>query len=165
MVFSSVDGCIEHIGTGDVPDDILKLEAHEIIDLDQNIVLPGLHDAHTHALYTGESSNYLDLINCASIEELQQRLHVYSVSNPHLQWIIGFGWEQDALSESGLYPSKYDLDQVVSDRPVLLYRACWHIAVVNSKALEFSKFDLSKISKRCVDTDTNGLTGILREDV
>lgn len=33
---------------------------------------------------------------------------------------------------------RHDIDEVVPDRPVFLYRACWHIGVANTKALEIA---------------------------
>jgi predicted amidohydrolase YtcJ len=39
------------------------------------------------------------------------------------------------MSSSGAYPSRADLDSLVSDRPVLLFRNCHHIAVCNTLAL------------------------------
>lgn len=36
----------------------------------------------------------------------------------------------------GRYPNSQDIDQILTDRPVFLYRNCHHIAVMNSKALQ-----------------------------
>jgi predicted amidohydrolase YtcJ len=41
----------------------------------------------------------------------------------------------------GRYPTKEDIDVIVPDRPVFLYRNCHHIAVVNSKGLQELKID------------------------
>jgi predicted amidohydrolase YtcJ len=62
------------------------------------------------------------------------------------------------------YPTRYDIDEVVSDRPVFLWRACWHIGVANSSALRLSNVDLTQTSFEVeggsVDTDENGPTGV-----
>ena len=63
-------------------------------------------------------------------------------------------------------PNRYDLDQVDSERPVVAVRACGHVWVVNSRALE--RIDLTQVSKiegGLVDRDQNGCVfGIFREN-
>lgn len=58
---------------------------------------------------------------------------------------------------------------MIKDRPVILHRACWHIAVVNTKALEIAGVDLTATSHNvkhgAIDVDEKGATGVLREDV
>ena len=53
-------------------------------------------------------------------------------------WLVGVGWDQSAWE--GEYPSRQDLDEAMGEdkRPVVLYRACWHIVVANTAALERS---------------------------
>ena len=41
----------------------------------------------------------------------------------------------------GRYPTKEDLDSVISDRPIILFRNCHHIGVCNSKGLQELKID------------------------
>jgi predicted amidohydrolase YtcJ len=140
-----------------------------VIDLQGHLVLPGLHDSHIHALFMGESSEYLDLNGCKSYTEFRNRLKKYDLKYPNKKWIVGYGWEQDLLSGDARYPSRKDIDEVVSTRPVCLYRACWHIAVVNTNALEKAKINVSQrswdVSDGAVDTDEEGVTGVLRESV
>ena len=52
-----------------------------------------------------------------------------------IQWLYGQQWEQDLM---GRFPTRVDLDAVVSDRPVVAMRVCLHIGVVNSKVLELA---------------------------
>lgn len=158
----------EHIGCGDTPADVRKV-ATTTVDLGGKLVLPGLHDSHIHIYLMGECLQYVDLHGCASIDELKKRVADHAIEHPDTKWILGVGWEQDKLTVNGRYPTRYDLDKVVSDRPVFLSRACWHIAVCNTKAMEIAGMNLErndiKISNGVVDVDENGVpTGILRED-
>jgi predicted amidohydrolase YtcJ len=50
-------------------------------------------------------------------------------------WIFGRGWIESKWSPPA-FPSRQDLDAVVSDHPVALERADGHAFIVNSKALE-----------------------------
>lgn len=70
---------------------------------------------------------------------------------------------------TGRYPHFKDLDAVCPDKPLFLWRACWHIAVVNSAAMKSAHFDMTTpptdICGGTVDTDENGhVTGIFREN-
>lgn len=163
----AADGSIEQVGVGPGPSGSDAPAVRE--DLGGALVLPGLHDSHIHAYYMGESDEFLNLSGCASFEDFAARLRAYDAAFPAKAWIVGFGWEQDALSPSARYPSRHDIDAVVRGRPVLLHRACWHIAAVNTKALELAGIDVAAtahtVEAGSIDTDEHGATGILRESV
>lgn len=162
------DGKIIRVGTGKAPADASVAVTHTE-DMGGALVLPGLHDSHIHAYYMGESDEFLNLTGCTSFDDFADRLRKYDAAYPEKAWVVGFGWEQDQLSSSARYPSRYDIDAVIKDRPVLLHRACWHIAAVNTKALEIAGVDISQkahvVESGTIDTDENGATGILRESV
>ena len=65
-----------------------------VIDVSNHLLLPGLIDSHIHVMITGESSYYLDLRDCSSIEQLKQTLQQHTENNPQLPWIIGINWDQ-----------------------------------------------------------------------
>jgi predicted amidohydrolase YtcJ len=159
-------GKIVQVGSGS-PTASSEREAaqEEVVDLGGALVLPGLHDAHMHAYFLGESAEFLNLADCSSFDDFSDRLRNYDAMYPQKAWIVGFGWEQDKLSR---YPSRHDLDAVVADRPVILHRACWHIAVANTKALEIAGIDVHSsephvLASGAIDVDSCGATGILRE--
>ncbi|KAF1321904.1 Metal-dependent amidohydrolase 3, partial [Globisporangium splendens] len=165
MLVSEDDGKIVQIGSG--PPLAASPDTHTE-DLGGALVLPGLHDSHIHAYYMGESDEFLNLTGCTSFEDFADRLRKYDATYPEKAWVVGFGWEQDQLSSSARYPSRYDIDAVIKDRPVLLHRACWHIAAVNTKALEICGIDVTQkvhhIESGTIDVDERGVTGILREN-
>jgi predicted amidohydrolase YtcJ len=162
------EGMVHQVGRGS-PTDELTSQTTSVIDLHGSLVIPGLHDSHIHAYFLGESSEYLNLTGCKSYDDFIQRLQEYEAKYPKKSWIVGYGWEQDSLSADGRYPSRKDIDDVIKNRPVLLYRACWHIIVVNTKALEVAGVDISQkqwnVESGAVDVDKNGPTGIFREAV
>ncbi len=136
------------------------------IDLHQKLVLPGLMDAHLHVYYTGLMERYLQLERPKSIAELLNKLTDYIDQYEEKEgWVVGFGWDQDYM-EDKRYPTRYDLDQIEKERPIILYRGCWHVSVVNSKALEILGItaDTPDPEGGSIDRDENGKpTGILRE--
>lgn len=134
------------------------------INLRGHLVFPGFHESHIHIFLIGSSMHQLNCVACNSIAELQLRLKQFVPRTSPGDTIFGFGWMQDNLSRM---PTKEDLDAIVNDRPVLLYRGCYHVAVLNSAALQAC--DLSSSSVNPVGgifdrvPGSNELTGVVRE--
>jgi predicted amidohydrolase YtcJ len=99
--------------------------------------LPGLTDSHYHLRKVGERELALNLAGSHSLEELQARLREFADAHPEHAWITGRGWIETHWSLPE-FPTRYDLDRVVSDRPVYLVRADGHAGIANSKALELA---------------------------
>jgi len=124
----------------------------EVVDLGGKTVLPGFIDSHMHLNSLGQSLKMLNLKGTKSIEELKRKLEEYA-EKTSTSWILGFGWDQEEL---GRYPTRKDLDEVVDNKPVLLYRTCFHAAVLNTKAIEIVGLD--------EDEDADPETGIVKEN-
>lgn len=136
--------------------DVLQVEAPA-----DNVLIPGLMDAHIHVAMTGESRYFVDLSGCMSIEELQSAVRDHIAKYPDLTWIIGVAWDQTLLSR---YPNRLDLDALSSEKPIFLWRACWHIAVANSKAIELAGISLSSSMEESVGGDYSVEGGIIDVD-
>ncbi len=151
------DGTISELGISNPPVDINS------IDMKEKIILPGLIDAHLHVFGLGRHLEVLRLKGSGSISEMQNKLSEYSTDN---EWIEGRGWDQ-GIFEDKRYPHKDDLDRIVSDKPVILFRACHHIAIVNSIALEIAGIDANTTDPEGgeIERDAKGEpTGILKEN-
>jgi predicted amidohydrolase YtcJ len=107
-----------------------------VIDLEGKMLLPGFIDSHFHpstaALMLKLGVGMLEL---NSKEEFLQAVRQYVSENPDVKVVSGFGWSQRAFGLEG--PSKEDLDEIVSDRPVLLIERGGHSAWANSRTLDF----------------------------
>ena len=110
------------------------------IDLHGQTAFPGLTDAHAHLAGIGERELSFDLQGTPSLAELKQKLAARAAANPGAQWIIGRGWIETHWSPA-VFPSKSDIDSVVSDRPVVLRRADGHATLLNSAALKRAGID------------------------
>jgi len=106
-----------------------------IIDARNDTAIPGLNDCHVHMFSFGQFLQTIELRNTKSIKELQTKLRRYADKKPEKNWIQGGRWDEEKLTEKR-YPTRYDLDAAVSDRPVFLVRVCGHIGVANSRALQ-----------------------------
>ena len=117
-----------------IDEDCAQYTPLESQDLEGGIILPGIHDAHTHLLAGSFVMERLLLIGVSSMSNLVQKLNNYANEAPQEPWIIGFGWLYTQLEN----PSKTDLDNVVPDRPVALFDSSGHNLLVNSKTLEIA---------------------------
>jgi hypothetical protein len=121
------------------------------------------HDYHFHPLgYAGLVAG-LDLMDAADLGEVMSRLAARADQVDGA--IIGQRLNDERVSERRL-PNRNDIDDVVGDRPVLLYRYCGHVAVANSAALSLAGIDADPTQPEggSFDTDASGrATGVLRE--
>ncbi|MGC8497708.1 MAG: amidohydrolase [Thermoplasmata archaeon] len=114
-------------------DNEAKKISEKIVDLQGKSVMPGFIDAHMHLDELGQYLNILDLRGIKSIKELKVLLMNYA--KDHEGPIMGHGWDEEKFQEKR-WPNKYDIDEIVKDRPVILTRVCLHAAVVNSNLIE-----------------------------
>lgn len=146
-----------------------NINADEIINLNGHSVYPGFIDTHIHMLsYCWKKFYEVDLTGCKSLDELSNRIIDFVQVNELKEddWIVGSGWNHELFEDKRL-PSLTVLDKISNTNPIYLNRACYHICVVNSKALELAGVTKSTISPEGggLDLDRNGeLTGILREN-
>ena len=121
------------------------------------------HDHHLHPFGYAALVNGLELMDAADLETVMSRVAARGaeVEGP----IIGHRLNDEGVHELRL-PTAADIDDVVSDRPVLLYRYCGHIAVANSAALALAGVDQDTPDPEggSFDRSPNGRpNGILRE--
>ena len=128
------NGKIVSIGnTEDVLERFKEREDKEIIDLKGKIVIPGFNDSHVHFMNYGYTGKKIRLNECKNVKEL---ITLGKKTLPYGGWILGRGWNQDLFLGEKRIPEKSDLDKISKDIPVCYARACGHVAVINSKAME-----------------------------
>ncbi len=104
----------------------------EVIDCKGQTILPGFNDSHMHLLGLGMNLNQLDLSEITSITEMRSKILTYSKERP---FVYGRGWNQDNLAETRM-PTRDDLDSLNLPIPIVLVRACGHILVSNTIAMQ-----------------------------
>lgn len=96
------------------------------------LIIPGLIDPHLHLAETVVAPTMIDVRAARSTRALQRRLAVAAEEGDGV--VLGGGWDQEQFTDRR-WPTRRDLDAVVRDRAVALYRVCRHAAVVNSAML------------------------------
>jgi predicted amidohydrolase YtcJ len=139
----------------------------KVIDLKGKTVVPGFIDTHIHVADFGRLLMWIDLSEVDSIKEMQTRLSRHVEKAPKGKWLLGRGWDQTRFAETRL-PTRFDLDEVSPDNPVIFYQQSGQVCVVNSKALELASVThltpvpLGGAIDR--DAETGELTGVLRDN-
>lgn len=107
----------------------------EVVDLGGATVLPGFIDAHCHISVVAYLLSGCDVSQpaCPDIPAIQSALREQAKKTPEGAWVTGGGFLEYKLAENR-YPTRWDLDEAVPDRPVIIYHTSYHGCVVNSKA-------------------------------
>ena len=102
----------------------LAPDGTRVVDLGGGAVFPGLTDSHAHLSGIGWRELNFDLTGVESVEALKRRLAERAAADP-ADWIVGVGWIESKWKPA-VFPKRQDLDEAVSDRPVVLERADGH---------------------------------------
>jgi predicted amidohydrolase YtcJ len=160
------NGKIIQVGTND---EVSKLigESTRVIRLRGKTVVPGLIDTHIHVADFGRILNWINLEDANSIKDMQRCLSKRVGATHKGKWILGKGWHHNRFPEKRL-PTRFDLDAVSPDNPVVFYHKSGKICVANSKALELADVPQQANAMPCSGVDRNEetgeSTGILRDD-
>ncbi len=116
-------------------------ETTAVAELDGRLVLPGLIDSHTHpglfAILGAEEENE---IPDGTLEDIQAWLADLAATSDE-PVLTAASWSNTLFGPDG--PRKEWLDEVVDDRPVLLYDESGHSQWVNSVTLDLLGIDAS----------------------
>lgn len=117
----------------------LKGPNTKVIDLEGRFASPGLIDNHLHLISTGITMGWVDATPAAAptLAALMEKLAERAAVTPKGAWVRARGYDQVKL-DVGRHPTREELDRAVPDHPVLLTRACGHVAIANSLALSLA---------------------------
>ncbi len=112
----------------------------EVIDLGGRMVMPGIHDAHTHLLWAGLQLNYgCQFSSDVTLDEMLEKLRECAADRPEDEWLVAGLSSYDQFPENK--PHRSHLDEVFPDTPVFLREGTFHHALVNTRALEIAGID------------------------
>lgn len=120
----------------------------EIHDLKDRVLLPAFIDSHNHLSSFGcFLPTWANLIGLTKKEAILEAIKRQAQKEPGKGWVVGFGWFDARMG--GVDLTKKDLDEVSSERPVLLIQTTFHQSVVNTQALELLGINRSTPDPRC----------------
>ena len=111
-----------------------------MVDLKGNTVLPGFTDSHQHLSGVGQREMTLNLEGTTSLEDFLAKVKARVDQTKPGEWVTGRGWIETHWKPP-VFPTRWDLDKVAPNNPVILGRADGHGAVANSAALKLAEIN------------------------
>lgn len=164
------DGLIVQTGTQETLKKSLEasLDEGHVMDLKGQPVIPGLVDSHIHLIgYAATKERSVTLKGVPSLGMMQKQVADF-INNKELAedtWVSGSGWNHDLFLVREI-PTRHELDAISPHHPMKLLRMCYHICVVNTRALELAGITRNTPDPEGgrIDRDADGNpTGVLRE--
>ncbi|PWT91371.1 MAG: amidohydrolase [Acidobacteria bacterium] len=159
------DGRILAVGT-DQQINSLADSNTQVIDLKNQLVLPGFIDDHTHFMSGGFQLLSVNLRDAKTPEEFARRIGEKAKQLGKGIWVTGGDWDHELWAGAPL-PTKELVDSLTPDNPVFVQRLDGHMALANSIVLR-----LAHITKETKDPPggtivrdpkTGEATGVLKD--
>ena len=158
------DGKFTVVGTRNDVDKVIG-DKTDIVDLQGKMVLPGIHDAHSHIELVGKQWKYWCYIPADATPELFiSMLEDCAAEQLPDEWLLA------SVYAPGMFPDgKIDrsyLDRFFPDRAVYIVEQSWHHGMGNTRALEIAGIDDSTpdpVEGRIVRDENGRATGELIE--
>ena len=153
---------IVFVGTNDAAQKYVGANTR-VVDLHGSTVLPGFTDSHQHLSGVGQREMTLNLEGTTSLGDLLAKVKARVDQAKPGEWVTGRGWIETHW-QPPVFPTRWDLDKVAPNNPVILGRADGHGAVANSAALKLAGVDKNtpnpfggEISKDKQSGEPNGM--------
>lgn len=163
------NGKFAFCGTAEDAEKLVSTDA-EVLDCGGKFVMPGFNDSHMHYLHYVKTKLSVDLWGSVSVKHVVRKM---KEAFEHFDresglWLVGEGWNHDYFTEGEKrFPTAADLDEISLEHPVLVMRACYHIGVLNTRAMELMGLDKAKAKElgAFCEVDENGdPTGVIKEN-
>lgn len=150
------DGVFVYIGGAEEAKKLADSDAN-VLDYGRNFIYPGFLESHTHGHLAG-----LRFIGPADLKQAgltdyakyREIIKEFIAKNPQREYYMAAGW-----MENEEYVSKAYLDEICSDKPLIMHSSGGHSMLLNTKALEVAGIDAEYAKKygyAQVHVDANG---------
>lgn len=131
------DGLIMGIGTTREVRALASKNARGI-NLNNKMVMPGIHDVHLHPLEAA-SYNFQFVLDDAETdpENYAPIIKRAILQNPNAEWILGWGFYLYTVLDAARSPIKI-LDDISTKKPIVIMEQTSHAIWANSKALQMA---------------------------
>ena len=123
-------GRITAVGSSDAVAALARERKAGILDLKGKTAVPGLHDCHVHVMGTGLNATGIDLFDCATVDEVLDKLRE-GLKSPGEDWIYGTRLDESRLREKRP-PTAKELDALSGRRGIFLVDRGLHYTLVNT---------------------------------
>lgn len=150
------DGVFAYIGDADEAKKLAGADA-KILDYGENFIYPGFLEAHSHGALAGERAigqANLSQVRLTDYDKYREIIKDYIAKNPDKEVYVAAGWIQNEE-----YKTKAYLDEIYSDKPLMMNTIDGHSMLFNTKALEWAGIDAAYAKKYGYDqvhVDENG---------
>src|SRR6266481_1746273 len=127
---------IVFVGSNDAVQKLVGKDTR-VVDLHGNTVLPGITDAHHHLSGVGFREMTLNLEGITNLQDFLARVKARVDQAKPGEWVPGRGWIETFWTPP-VFPTRWDLDKISPNNPLILQRADGHGTVVNSAALKIA---------------------------
>ena len=168
----AVDGeYIAAVGGSDAVEAFARAHGRpEVLDLEGGFLMPGFHDSHMHFIHYVRARLSVDLFGVPSLEALLARMAegLRRFRGGGGRFLLGEGGNQERFTDCRRFPTRADLDRVSADVPMLVMRSCFHIGVLNSRAMAILGLNRDTAARygACVELDGDGEpNGVIKENL
>ncbi|KAB0267625.1 amidohydrolase [Microvirga brassicacearum] len=138
-----------------------------VIDLQGKFATPGLNDAHLHLVSLGLTMKWVDASPKAAptLAALMAGIKARAQTLRPGEWVLARGYDQTKL-DVRRHPLREELDEAAPENPVMLVRACGHVSICNSRALDLAGIDETSPTPPggLIEQQNGRLTGLLAEN-
>lgn len=150
------DGVFAYIGDADEAKKLAGEDA-QILDYGENFIYPGFLESHCHGYLAGDRA--IGQANLAQVlttdyAKYREIIKDFIAKNPQRKVYVAAGW-----TENDEYVTKSYLDEICSDKPLIMNTGGGHSMLLNTKALEWAGIDAAyakKYGSDMVHVDENG---------
>ena len=128
-----------------------------MLDYGENYIYPGFHESHCHGYFAGDRAiGQANLMQAGLTDYVKYReiIKEFIAKNPQRRFYVAAGWVENEEHVTKAY-----LDEICSDKPLLMQTGGGHSMLLNTKALEWAGIDAQYAKEHGYDqvhVDENG---------
>ena len=150
------DGMFAYIGSAEEAKKLASRGA-QVLDYGDNYIYPGFLESHCHGHLAGyRAIGQADLMQAGftNYPKYREIMKEFIAKNPQREFYLASGW-----IENEEYVSKAYLDEICSEKPLIMQTGGGHSMLLNTKAMEWAGIDAEYAKKwgyDLVHVDKNG---------
>ena len=150
------NGVFAYIGSVEEAKKLASKDA-QVLDYGENYIYPGFLESHSHGYFAGDrliGQANLAQTGVTNYPRYREIIKEFIAKNPQRQVYTAAGW-----IENEEYVTKAYLDEICSDKPLIMQTGGGHSMLLNSKALEWAGIDAAYAKRYGYDmvhVDKNG---------